>query len=197
MSTIIDTLIFDRTQADVDRVFSLKNKILTEGLSSLSAEEKAEYMAGMKGAYNYQDMNRVGQAVQYIANRMTSIPNELAAYRKQKGVADDPVYEVPYNPGSVVVSAKTNWAMGDTPTQSLALAFLNNLTTLRKQLDLPTDAPAVPSTLDGLTFSVANQIEYLLLVIDQTLTEVEADLYHKIDMTVAAFVYANTYYSGE
>ena len=82
MSTIIDTLIFDRTQADVDRVFSLKNKILTEGLSSLSAEEKAEYMAGMKGAYNFQDMNRVGQAVQYIANRMTSIPKELAAYHR-------------------------------------------------------------------------------------------------------------------
>lgn len=51
--SIIDNLVYDRTQADVDRVFTLKNKILTEGLSSLSAEEKAEYMAGMKGAYNY------------------------------------------------------------------------------------------------------------------------------------------------
>ena len=58
--SIIDNLVYDRTQADVDRVFTLKNKILTEGLSSLSAEEKAEYMAGMKGAYNYGDMNRVG-----------------------------------------------------------------------------------------------------------------------------------------
>lgn len=66
--SIIDNLVYDRTQADVDRVFTLKNKILTEGLSSLSAEEKNEYMAGMKGAYNYGDMNRVGQAVAYIAN---------------------------------------------------------------------------------------------------------------------------------
>ena len=57
--SIIDNLVYDRTQADVDRVFTLKNKILTEGLSSLSAEEKTEYMAGMKGAYNYGDMNRV------------------------------------------------------------------------------------------------------------------------------------------
>ena len=40
--SIIDNLVYDRTQADVDRVFTLKNKILTEGLSSLSAEEKAE-----------------------------------------------------------------------------------------------------------------------------------------------------------
>lgn len=59
--SIIDNLVYDRTQADVDRVFTLKNKILTEGLSSLSAEEKNEYMAGMKGAYNYGDMNRVGR----------------------------------------------------------------------------------------------------------------------------------------
>lgn len=82
--SIIDNLVYDRTQADVDRVFTLKNKILTEGLSSLSAEEKTEYMAGMKGAYNYGDMNRVGQAVAYIANRMTSLPGQLAAYRAEK-----------------------------------------------------------------------------------------------------------------
>ena len=68
MSTVIDTLVFNRTQADVDRVFILKNKILTGGLTALSDEEKTEYMAGMKGAYNYQDMNRVGQAVAYIAS---------------------------------------------------------------------------------------------------------------------------------
>ena len=29
--SVIDNLIFDRTQADVDRVFELKNKILTGG----------------------------------------------------------------------------------------------------------------------------------------------------------------------
>ena len=179
--SIIDNLVYDRTQADVDRVFTLKNKILTEGLSSLSAEEKTEYMAGMKGAYNYGDMNRVGQAVAYIANRMTSLPGQLAAYRAEKGVADDPIYQVPYDPSSVVVAAKTNWAMGDTPTQSLVKAYLNNLTVLRKQL----------------TLSTANNIEYLLYVIDTTLTEVETELYSKIDRTVDAFAYVGLYNCGE
>ena len=197
MSTVIDTLIYDRTQADVNRVFTLKNKILTEGLNALSAEEKAEYMAGMKGAYNYTDMNRVGQAVAYIANRMTSLPSELAAYRAEKGVDDDPIYEVPYDPASVVVSAKTDWVMGDTPTQSIAKTYLNNLTVLRKQLTLPADAPAVPTTLDQLTYTTANNIEYLLYLIDLTLTEVETELYSKIDRTVAAFAYVNLCYSGE
>lgn len=195
--SIIDNLVYDRTQADVDRVFTLKNKILTEGLSSLSAEEKTEYMAGMKGAYNYGDMNRVGQAVVYIANRMTSLPGQLAAYRAEKGVADDPIYHVPYDPSLVVVAAKTNWAMGDTPTQSLVKAYLNNLTVLRKQLTLPPDAPLVPSSLDNLTFSTANNIEYLLYVIDTTLTEVETELYSKIDRTVDAFAYVGLYNCGE
>lgn len=195
--SIIDNLVYDRTQADVDRVFTLKNKILTEGLSSLSAEEKTEYMAGMKGAYNYGDMNRVGQTVAYIANRMTSLPGQLAAYRAEKGVADDPIYHVPYDPSSVVVTAKTNWAMGDTPTQSLVKAYLNNLTVLRKQLTLPPDAPLVPSSLDNLTFSTANNIEYLLYVIDTTLTEVETELYSKIDRTVDAFAYVGLYNCGE
>lgn len=195
--SVIDELIYDRTQADVDRVFTLKNKILTEGLSALTNEELTEYMAGMKGAYNYTDMNRVGQAVAYIAERMIALPDELAAYRAEKGVDDDPIYEVPYDPSTVVVAAKTNWAMGDTPTQALAKAYLNNLVVLRKQLTLPAEAPAVPSTLDNLTYTIANEIEYLLYLIDRQLTEVENDLYSKIDLTVAAYAYTNLCYCGE
>ena len=195
--SIIDTLVYDRTQADVDRVFTLKNKILTGGLTALTAEEKAEYMAGMKGAYNYGDMNRVGQAVAYIANRMTTLPGQLQAYQAEKGVADDPIYLVPYDPASVVVTAKSNWVMGDTPTQAQERAYLNDLSTLRKQLTLPSDAPVVPTTLDKLTYTVANNIEYLLYVIDKRLTEVETELYSKIDRTVAAFYYTNLYHSGE
>lgn len=195
--SVIDNLVYDRTQADVDRVFTLKNKILTGGLTALTAEEKTEYMVGMKGAYNYGDMNRVGQAVAYIADRMTALPGELNAYRAEKGVGDDPNYEVPYDPSTVVVSPKTDWAMGDTPTQSLVAAFLNNLTVLRKQLDLPSTAPAVPSSLDNLTYTTANEIEYLLYVIYQAFLDVEATLYRKIDYTVAMYAYAGISYSGE
>lgn len=67
--SVIDDLIYDRTQADVDRVYELKGKILAGGLSALTDAEKTEYMAGMKGAYNYTDLNRVGQAVSYIAQQ--------------------------------------------------------------------------------------------------------------------------------
>lgn len=189
MSTVIDTLIYDRTQEDVDRVFTLKNKILRQGLSSLTAEEKAEYMAGMKGAYNHTDMNRVGQAVAYIADRMTAIPGELAAYRELKGVDYEPFFDVPYDPSTVVVSAKTDWAMGDIPTQSQVSVYLQNLSVLRSQLTLPADTPEVPATLNSLTFETANDIERLLFVIYATLTDQINAIYTMIDRTEMAFLY--------
>lgn len=163
MSTIIDTLIYNRTQADVDRVFTLKTKILTEGLTSLTAEELAEYLAGMKGAYNYTDLNRVGQAISYLVGRM----EELAVYDN-------------------TIVPKTDWAMGNVPTQSQISALLTNLTKLRGKLSLPDDAPTVPTSLDSMTYETANDIEELLAVIDD-----------RINRATAAFAYAGISYCGE
>jgi hypothetical protein len=47
MSTIIDTLITDRTQADVARAEELSAK----GFAAMTANERAEWLAGMKGAW--------------------------------------------------------------------------------------------------------------------------------------------------
>ena len=60
--SIIDELITDRTQADVNRVRELALK----GWANLTEGEKAEWNAGMKGAYNATDLNRVTQAMDYI-----------------------------------------------------------------------------------------------------------------------------------
>lgn len=195
--SVIDTLIFDRTQADVDRVYALKQKILTGGLTSLTAEEKAEYMGGMRGAYNATDLNRVGQAVSYLADRFTDLPGELEAYREEKGVADDELYHVPYDPSTVVVSPKQNWTVADIPTNSQVQTYLNNLLVLRRQLVLPADAPMVPTSLNNLTFDTANQIEYLLWLVNAALVKVENDLYGKIDRAAESFWYAGEVNCGE
>lgn len=60
--SIVDELITDRTQADVNRVRELALK----GWANLTEGEKAEWNAGMKGAYNATDLNRVTQAMDYI-----------------------------------------------------------------------------------------------------------------------------------
>ena len=184
MSTVIDTLIYDRTKADVDRVFTLKSKILTEGLNALSAEEFAEYMGGMKGAYNYTDLNRVAQAVAYIADRMIAIPEELKSYRERNQVADASVYRVPYDADSIEVNPKTDWNIENYPTRSEMESYLADLTTLRKQIKLPANAPAVPASMNNLTCSLANDIERLLAIIHDALLKEEAAIYSRIDRTV-------------
>lgn len=195
--SVIDNLIYDRTQADVDRVFELKSKILNEGLSALTEEEKTEYLSGMRGAYNATDLNRVGEAVAFIANLMTALPDELAAYRQEKGVADDTIFRVPYDASTIIVTAKQDWSIFDLPTQSQVAAFLADLRTLQMQLALPPDTPSVPTSLDSLTYIIANEIELLLWVISQTLTDTNNDLIEKIDLAADAFVYSAEVNCGE
>ena len=161
--SIINELVYDRTQTDVDRVYTLKNKILTGGLAALSAEEKAEYLSGMKGAYNYTDFNRLGEAIAYLVERM-----------KELDIHDSSI--IP----------KVDWVMGDTPTQSQVSNLLSCLKKLRAKLSLPDDAPSVPNSLDKLTYQTANDMELLLWMI-----------YQRITQTTAAFRYSGTMYCGQ
>ena len=61
--SILDILVTDRTQADVERAAELAAK----GLNGMAPAELAEYLAGMKGAYTATDLNRVSEAVEYVA----------------------------------------------------------------------------------------------------------------------------------
>lgn len=64
--SVIDNLITDRTSSDVSRWSELKSK----GWSGMTEAEKAEWSAGMKGAYKYTDLNRVNEAMVYLQNRL-------------------------------------------------------------------------------------------------------------------------------
>lgn len=72
MSMIIDTLITDRTAADVARVHELAVKGYA-GMTAAELAELAEWLAGMKGAYNAVDLNRVGTALNYLRDRLTGV----------------------------------------------------------------------------------------------------------------------------
>lgn len=162
--SVIDELIYDRTQEDVDRALELRRKILKGGgISALTSDELAEYLAGMKGAYNAADLNRVGEAINYLVERMKS----LAIY-------DDSI--IP----------NTDWEIGEWVVQSKVTNLLSCLNKVRAKLDLPTDAPAVPATLDNLEYQTANDIERLLLMIDKRITQ-----------TTAAFPYTGVRYCGQ
>lgn len=133
MATLIDELIFDRTQSDVDYVRTLKQKIL---LDTITDDELAEYMAGLKGAFNATDLNRLGNTVIFIAELLNSFGKNIS------------------------VTMKTDWTVYDVPTNEQANAFLNGIKTIKNAEDGVTST--IPDTLDRLDYEKLNGIEKAL-----------------------------------
>lgn len=144
MSTIIDTLVTDRTQADVERVRELAAK----GFSAMTAAEQAEWLAGMKGAYNASDMNRVGIALNYLAARLSSICGKSIAW-----------------------TAKTDWAVTDIITASQAEAYRKQIQDIRDALTYPAGTPDAPE-LGRLTYTGANDIERILALCEELIANI-------------------------
>lgn len=71
MAGILDTLIFDRTQLDINRARYLNS--LWDARAQRwtgTQEEWAEWEAGTRGAYGWNDMNRVTDAVSYLVGQL-------------------------------------------------------------------------------------------------------------------------------
>ena len=99
-----------------------------------------------KGFYNASDLNRVGAAVQYVAERFAA-----------QGY-------------TVTVSPKTDWLASDIPTASELETYRQNIATLRALLAVMPTTPEAPDSMAGLTYTEANDIEPILLDLDALLT---------------------------
>lgn len=139
--SVIDTLVTDRTEADVSRYSELRDK----GWAEMTTAEKAEWVAGMKGAYNASDLNRVASAMSYLSQRLAS-----AGY-------------------SVPISSPTDWANGDIPTKGDMDTYLDDLRRIRAALAVMDTTPAAPESMDYLTWAKANDIEKILVDVDDAL----------------------------
>lgn len=142
--TIIDSLITDRTAADVARVHELAAK----GFSAMTADEQAEWLAWMKGAYNASDMNRVGTALNYLAGHLGAICGRSIAW-----------------------SAKTDWAVTDIITASQAAEYRRQIQNIRDALTYPTGTPDAPE-LARLTYTGANDIERILALCEELIDNI-------------------------
>lgn len=69
---MMTNLIYDRTPEDVAEVRRLLAKLDPETGDGLTAAEQAKWDAGLKGAYNFTDLNRVESAVKLLAAALTS-----------------------------------------------------------------------------------------------------------------------------
>ena len=99
-----------------------------------------------KGFYNASDLNRVGAAVQYVAERFAA-----------QGYA-------------VTVYPKTDWLASDIPTAAELETYRQNIVTLRALLAVMPTTPEAPDSMAGLTYTEANSIEQILLDLDALLT---------------------------
>lgn len=137
---ILDTLITDRTQADVNRVSALNAK----GFENMTAAERTAYLTNLKGAYNASDLNRVGEAVEYVANRL----NTLGGF-------------------DIHVTAKQDWTLADIPTQEQMAAYIADIASIRAALPVTQKTPPAPEEADNLTYTQANDIEQILLDVEE------------------------------
>lgn len=135
-------LIFDRTQADVDRAAYLPG-LWENGTFTGTTTELSEWVSDLKGAYNASDLNRVGSAVEYLT---------------------DTLYSMGYNVPTV---PKDDWTETDIPMQSQMDIYINNIHLLRDIL--PYVAPDAPDAPENLTFEQANNIEEILYTLESVL----------------------------
>lgn len=144
--SIIDTLITDRTESDVNYAAQLAQK----GWAAMTASEKAAWMAGLKGAYNAADLNRVGAAVNYVAAELSGI-----------GI-------------TVSVNPKTDWTISDIPTIAQMQTYLDDIGAIRDALAYPDGTPSVPDSMALLNHTKANHIEKILVEADQLVQNIIA-----------------------
>ena len=148
------SLITDRTERDVERWRHLHSI----GFDFLTEEEKAEWKAGMKGAYNYTDLNRVESAVIFIANRLT-----------ESGYPVSPV-------------VKPSWSVKDHPTKADMDRYMGNIALLRSILPLYPTTPKAPTTNKKMDYLVANDIEKILSDVDRQLSAINQSWYYAGDV---------------
>lgn len=124
----------DRTQSDVERVKSITEKARS---GTWTDDEKQEWLAGMKGALNYTDFNRIESGIQELASIV-----------------------------GANVSVKTDWRIDGYMKQSDAVRWLSNIAAIRSKCAGLDSTPDVPSSMDRLSFSTMNQIEQVLYDIE-------------------------------
>jgi len=167
---IIDELITDRTAEDVQYISSIESK----PFSQFSDEEKYFWLYGekvnlycadgvlnasdkvcevgsliRKGAYNIQDLNRVGKAILYVKEQL-----HLSGYNMSS------------------VTPKTNWLDTDIPTETLMQKYLADVEICRNGLPVPSDTPTTPATMANLNYEKANDIEKIIKAVYEMLENI-------------------------
>lgn len=99
-------------------------------------------------SYGFQDMNRVGEAMEYVAGRLRACGFHIS------------------------ITARTDFSRTDFPSVPVFEAYIGLLRQLHGAAALPATSPPVPvvgSAKPYMTYDEANDIEQLLLDIDRSI----------------------------
>lgn len=107
-----------------------------------------------KGVYGVADLNRVGDAMNYIAGVFT-----------EQGYI-------------VEISPRTDWKESEWPTPASMAHYLDCLATLRSMIAVYKNTPLAPGSMEKLRYSTANEIEMILVDIDWLLNHIYAAYRH-------------------
>lgn len=112
------------------------------------------------GKYDWQDFNRVGKAVEYVAGRL-----------REAGYTAD-------------VVTKTDWTRQGIQSRKQMEQYITNIQTLRDILAFPPEVPAAPDTIRFLTWQKANAVETIVSNLDTLITSLQ-QIYIRANMPTA------------
>jgi hypothetical protein len=142
MSFNFETLITDRTQADFEHWKYLRDK----GFAKMTESERAEWLADdLKGAYHKGDLNRVGEALNYLRDRLAA-----AGYI---------TYQTDF-------TARTTWTVSSIPTADDLAYYLRSVSNIREALSRFETTPPAPTYTGTLSIDEANNIEKILIDVE-------------------------------
>ncbi len=133
------SLITDRTDADYQSWLTL-SRIAWADMTDV---QKAKWSVPMKGAYNYTDLNRVGEAMLTLQALIAS-----CGY-------------------TVSVDVRTDWTAGEWPSDAEMSSYVQSIANIRGVLSAASTTPATPSSMDDGTVVIWNNIEQILLDVER------------------------------
>lgn len=144
------SLITDRTQADYQEWLTLSQIAWAD----MTDAQKAKWSVPMKGAYNYTDVNRVGEAILTLQALFTSYG-----------------YSVP-------VDVRTDWTVGEWTSQAQMNAYVQSIANIRGVLSVASTTPAAPDSMDDGTVVIWNSIEQILLDVEDAINRLSQSLWY-------------------
>lgn len=152
MSDVTLDLIFNRESDDVEKLKELRKKVRN---GTATDKEKADWLSASIGAYEYSDMNRIGNAINYIAEVLNKYSYE-----------ND-------------IQVKTDWKLGSFPTETGLRWIWYYLHELNRIFPYYSEGEKkIPKTGNNLTFSGANDLEEYIYILHKIIKNMERGFVH-------------------